>query len=63
MFEVPTLEEVLQLVQGVNRNRRKPVGVYPETKHPSYFQGLGLAMERPLVKLLHEYGSAASARP
>ncbi|HWM44297.1 MAG TPA: glycerophosphodiester phosphodiesterase [Burkholderiales bacterium] len=63
MFEVPTLEEVLQLVQGVNRNRRKPVGVYPETKHPSYFQGLGLAIERPLVKLLHEYGYRGKRAP
>src|SRR5262245_48376092 len=56
MFEVPTLEEVLQLVEGVNRHRRKPVCVYPETKHPTYFQGIGLAMERPLVRLLHRYG-------
>ena len=56
MFEVPTLEEVLQLVDGVNRGRKKPVGVYPETKHPTYFQNLGLAMERPLVKLLEKYG-------
>ena len=63
MFEVPTLEEVLQLVEGVNRNRRKPVGVYPETKHPTYFQDLGLAMERPLVNLLHKYGYRGKRAP
>jgi glycerophosphoryl diester phosphodiesterase len=67
MFEVPTLEEVLVLVQAVNSERWreaggrddrrfKPVCVYPETKHPTYFQGIGLAMERPLVRLLHRYG-------
>ena len=56
MFEVPTLEEVLRMVEGVNRARGKPIGVYPETKHPTYFQNLGLAMERPLVKLLEKYG-------
>jgi glycerophosphoryl diester phosphodiesterase len=63
MFEVPTLEEVLQLVQSVNRNRSKPVCVYPETKHPTYFQGIGLAMERPLVKLLHKYGYGGKTAP
>ncbi|HKA40024.1 MAG TPA: glycerophosphodiester phosphodiesterase [Burkholderiales bacterium] len=63
MFEVPTLEEVLQLVEGVNRHRRKPVCVYPETKHPTYFQGIGLAMERPLVRLLHRYGYRGKKAP
>ncbi len=67
MFEVPTFEEVLALVSSVNEQRRKlahgidkrriqPVGVYPETKHPTYFAKLGLPLEEPLVKLLHRYG-------
>jgi glycerophosphoryl diester phosphodiesterase len=63
MFEVPTLEEVLALVQGINADRLRKerrdarlIGVYPETKHPTYFQGIGIAMEEPLVKLLHRYG-------
>src|SRR5512143_2616682 len=38
-LEVPTLEEVLHLVDAANAGRREhPVGVYPETKHPSYFE-------------------------
>ncbi len=73
MFQVPTFEEVLQLVEQANARRRAdvargqgqgqargvrvaPIGVYPETKHPSYFQGLGLALEAPLVRLLDRYG-------
>jgi glycerophosphoryl diester phosphodiesterase len=67
MFEVPTFEEVLALVTSVNENRRKLadgkerrsvklLGIYPETKHPTYFQQLGLALEEPLVKLLNRYG-------
>jgi glycerophosphoryl diester phosphodiesterase len=74
MFEVPTLEEVLVLVQAVNSERWreaggrdgrrfKPVCVYPETKHPTYFQGIGLAMERPLVRLLHRYGYRGKKAP
>ena len=67
MFEIPTLEEVLLLVDSVNeqrkrlahgkdRDRVKRVGVYPETKHPTYFQKLGLPLEEPLVRLMHRYG-------
>jgi glycerophosphoryl diester phosphodiesterase len=68
MFQVPTFEEVLQLVEQANERRRaeaerkrdrrgfRPIGVYPETKHPTYFQNLGLPLEEPLVRLLHKYG-------
>jgi len=55
-FEVPTFEEVLQLLAGINASRRNagkpPIGVYPETKHPSHFAALGLALEPPLLASL-----------
>jgi glycerophosphoryl diester phosphodiesterase len=57
-FEVPTLQEVLDLVAETNR-ARKPgdrVGVYPETKHPTYFDSIGLSLEEPLVATLHASG-------
>jgi glycerophosphoryl diester phosphodiesterase len=56
MFEIPTLEEVIQLVQDQSRGRGRDVGIYPETKHPTYFDSIGLSMEEPLVSLLHRYG-------
>jgi glycerophosphoryl diester phosphodiesterase len=64
-LEVPTLEEVLALVQAVNSRRRhdRPVGVYPETKHPTYFAGIGLAMEERLVKTLHRHGYRGRKAP
>jgi glycerophosphoryl diester phosphodiesterase len=56
-FEVPTLEEVLVLVESVNAGRReRPVGVYPETKHPTYFESLGLGLEEPLLARLRAHG-------
>jgi glycerophosphoryl diester phosphodiesterase len=66
-FEVATFEEILALVDGVQQQREmnakqlglpapKRIGVYPETKHPTYFQGLGLAMEELLVDTLHRHG-------
>ena len=62
MFEVPTLEEVLALVAAFNDQRKtlggrtKKIGVYPETKHPTYFQQIGLPLEEPLVKVLRRWG-------
>jgi len=58
-FEVPTFDEVLDLMASANarpERRGRPVGVYPETKHPSYFQGLGLALETPLLEALRRHG-------
>jgi glycerophosphoryl diester phosphodiesterase len=47
-FEIPAFSEVLELA------RRKNVGVYPETKHPSYFRSLGLPLEPPLLLELQQ---------
>ncbi len=57
-FEVPTLQEVLDLVASTNAGRRRgeQVGVYPETKHPTYFDSIGLSLEEPLVETLHANG-------
>jgi glycerophosphoryl diester phosphodiesterase len=56
MFKIPTLEEVIELVQGQSTKQGRDVGIYPETKHPTYFDGIGLSMEEPLVALLAKYG-------
>ena len=32
------------------------MGVYTETKHPTYFQSIGLPMEQPLVATLRRHG-------
>ena len=49
-FEVPTFDEVLDLAV------RRGVGVYPETKHPSYFRRIGLPLEKPLLAALAARG-------
>ena len=45
---IPTLDEVIKLA------RREGVGVYPETKHPTYFDSIGLSLEEPLVAALRK---------
>ena len=55
-FEIPTLDEVLDLVASESRRLYRPIGVYPETKHPTYFASIGLPLETPLVQALRRHG-------
>jgi glycerophosphoryl diester phosphodiesterase len=55
-YQVPTLQEVIDLVQQESRARHRRIGIYPETKHPSYFDGIGLSLEEPLVRRLKRNG-------
>ena len=48
-YEVPTFDEVLQLRERLTRELRRTIGVYPETKHSTYFRSIGLDLETPLV--------------
>lgn len=55
-FDVPTLAEVLALRAEMVAELGRPIGVYIETKAPSYFASLGLALEEPLVADLEAAG-------
>jgi len=47
---------VIALAQRETRRLHRTIGIYPETKHPTYFQSIGLALEEPLVRVLHAAG-------
>lgn len=53
---IPTFEQILDLVKAESSARGRKIGVYPETKHPSYFRALGLPLEEPLLKTLGAHG-------
>ena len=55
-FKIPTFDEVLELAKREGRKRGRVVGVYPETKHPTYHQQLGLPLERKVVDTLKRHG-------
>jgi glycerophosphoryl diester phosphodiesterase len=55
-FEIPTFEEVIALAQKLGRDRGRTLGIYPETKHPSYFRGIGLPLEPKLLATLEKHG-------
>jgi glycerophosphoryl diester phosphodiesterase len=56
LYPVPTLAEVFDLVRRSRTCTGKPVGVVPETKHPTYFAGIGLPLEERLVAELDQAG-------
>src|ERR687895_151989 len=51
-YEVPTFQQVIDLSKRLSRELGRPIGIYPETKHPTYFREIGLPLERPLVRTL-----------
>ena len=50
--QIPTLAEVIDLAHSLSRELGRAIGIYPETKHPTYFRGIGLPLEESLVDAL-----------
>lgn len=55
-YEVPTFQEVLELRKRLSQELRREIGVYPETKHPTYFRSIGKPLEPRLVAALQRAG-------
>jgi glycerophosphoryl diester phosphodiesterase len=55
-YEIPTLQEVIDLVKRESRRHHRQIGIAPETKHPTYFTSIGLPLEKPLVRVLRRNG-------
>jgi len=51
-FEVPTLSEIVALAKSMSAKTGRTIHLYPETKHPSYFQSIGLPLEERLLTVL-----------
>lgn len=51
-YEIPTLEEILDLRERESSQRGRAIGIYPETKHPSFHLALGLPLEERLLDAL-----------
>ena len=55
-FQVPTLQEVIDLAKSKSIEKGRTIGIYPETKHPTYFKSIGLPLERRLIDVLAANG-------
>lgn len=41
LYQIPTLTEIINLVKQEEANTGRKIGIYPETKHPTYFASVG----------------------
>jgi glycerophosphoryl diester phosphodiesterase len=55
-FAIPTLDEVIALAKRKSHGLGRTIGVYAETKHPTYHQSIGLALEDRLLAALGRAG-------
>ena len=57
-FKIPTLQEVIDLAKSESKKRHRTIGIYPETKHPTFHQTLDppLPLEGRLVDVLKKNG-------
>jgi len=55
-FQIPTLEEELQLIQGLNASTGRTAGVYPEIKAPAWHRQQGRDISRVVLDVLSRYG-------
>jgi len=55
-FRVPTLNEMIELVQGLNDLFGKSVGIYPELKAPAWHRENGLPIEKAFLEVMERYG-------
>jgi glycerophosphoryl diester phosphodiesterase len=62
-FQIPTLDEILTLVRRKSAEQRREIGVYPETKHPTYHQDLKLPLEDRLLEVLSRHGYNRKGAP
>ena len=60
---VPTLDEILDFVARRSRETGRRIGVYPETKHSSYFRSIGRPLEEPLLAALARRGWTTKDAP
>jgi glycerophosphoryl diester phosphodiesterase len=55
-FEIPTLVEIIDFVKRKSAAQQRRIGIYPETKHPTFHQSIGLPLEDRLLAVLTRAG-------
>lgn len=62
-YAVATFEEILKLAQKKSLELGRRIGVYVETKHPTYFKNIGLPLETKMLSHLKKYGYSSKQDP
>ncbi|KVD25524.1 glycerophosphodiester phosphodiesterase [Burkholderia ubonensis] len=53
-YEIPTFDEIVALAKQMSAQVGRTIHLYPETKHSTYFQSIGLPLEDRLVDALQK---------
>ncbi|MEN9867729.1 MAG: hypothetical protein RL748_3319 [Pseudomonadota bacterium] len=62
-FKIVTLQEIINLVKQKALDTGRVVGIYPETKNPSYHRALGLPLEDKLIATINAAGWNSKTAP
>lgn len=55
-FRLHSLQEEIELIQGLNKSTNKNIGIYPEIKAPKFHQKEGKKLTEIVLKILSDYG-------
>jgi glycerophosphoryl diester phosphodiesterase len=61
VFAIPTLEEEILFIQGMNRSTGRTAGLYPEIKHPRWHRQHGVDVSARLLATLQRFGYVEAA--
>lgn len=62
-YQIPTLQEVIDLVKAESARTNRRIGIYPETKHPTFHKEIGLVLEDRLLEILQKAGWTTKESP
>ncbi len=55
-FQIPTLQEEIELIQGLNKSTGKDIGIYTEIKEPAWHLKEGKDITKITLEVLSSYG-------
>lgn len=62
-YQIPTLQEVIDLAKAESTRTGRTIGIYPETKHPLFHAAIGLPLEDRLLETLRAAGWTEKTSP
>jgi glycerophosphoryl diester phosphodiesterase len=54
-FKLHSLQEEIELIQGLNKSTGKNIGIYPEIKEPAFHRREGKDISNIVLKILNDY--------
>jgi len=55
-FKLHSLQQEIEVIQGLNKSTGKKIGIYPEIKNPSFHKEQGKDISKIILQILIDYG-------